>query len=274
MFKRMQTLGWILILALTAPAQAQDALKAAIDAPQRTPEFVARDGYRHPYQTLTFFGIKPDMTVVELSPGAGWYTEILAPYLKDRGQLYAAHFDPDTKSEYFQKTRKAFIDKLKAQPEVYGKVAVTIFDPPKQVNIAPPGSADLVLTFRNVHNWYMRGGGQDKLDAAFKAMYVALKPGGTLGVVDHRLPADRPASAQEDSGYLHEAFVIAAAERAGFKLAATSEINANPKDTADHPNGVWSLLPSLRVDDAQKDKYKAIGESDRMTLKFIKPLTS
>lgn len=270
---KLRHLGGALLatFAFTAPVQAADALKAAVEGKHRTPDFVARDVHRHPYETLKFFDVQPDMAVVELSPGAGWYTEILAPYLRDSGKLYAAHFSPDTTSDYYRKTRAAFMDKLKAAPEIYGKVEVTVFNPPDAVTIAPPGSVDRVLTFRNVHNWFMRGGGDAKLDAAFKGMYTALKPGGVLGIVDHRLPPTQPSAAMEDSGYLHEAFVIAVAERAGFKLVARSEINANPKDTADHPNGVWTLPPSLRTDDASKEKYKVIGESDRMTLKFVKP---
>jgi predicted methyltransferase len=258
--------------ATTATPPRDDvALRAAIAGPQRDPANVARDGARHPYETLRFFGIRPDMTVVEIWPGGGWYTEILAPYLKPQGKLYAAHFDPDTQTPYFRDSRAKFEAKLAAQPEIYGAVEITAFDPPGAVAIAPPDSADLVLTFRNVHNWYMRGGGEVRLNAAFHAMYTALKPGGVLGIVDHRLPSSRPASEQEDSGYMLPDVVITAAERVGFKLVESSEINANPKDTADHPNGVWTLPPTLRIDAAQRERYRDIGESDRMTLKFVKP---
>ena len=258
--------------ATTPPPAAEDtALRAALAGPQRDPAHVVRDDARHPYETLQFFGIRPDLAVVEIWPGGGWYTEILAPYLKARGTLYAAHFNPESGSPYFRDSRAKFEAKLAAQPEVYGSVKLTTFDPPDRIEIAPPNSADLVLTFRNVHNWYMRGGGEARLNAALHAMYAALKPGGVLGIVDHRLPATRPAAEQESSGYLLEEVVITAAQRVGFQLVGKSEINANPKDTADHPNGVWTLPPTLRIDEAQRDRYRAIGESDRMTLKFVKP---
>ena len=246
----------LVLAAAGAQAQAADALKAAVAADHRTVGNVARDVYRHPYETLSFFGIKPTDTVVELSPGGGWYTEILAPYLRDAGQLYAA----DGGSARF----KAKMDSM----GVYAKVRITAFDPGKGLlDIAPPGSADAVLTFRNVHNWMGAGKAQDVFNAAFKA----LKPGGVLGVEEHRLPASRPQQAQAPSGYVQEATVIKFAEAAGFKLAGRSEINANPKDTADHPEGVWTLPPTYALKDKDRAKYQAIGESDRMTLKFVKP---
>jgi len=244
------------LAALGAQAQAADPLKAAVAADHRQVGNVARDVYRHPYETLSFFGIKPTDTVVELAPGGGWYTEILAPYLREGGQLYAA----DGGSARF----KAKMDSM----GVYGKVKITAFDPGKgQLDIAPPGSADAVLTFRNVHNWMGIGKAQDVFNAAFKA----LKPGGVLGVEEHRLPASRPQEAQAPSGYVQEATVIKFAEAAGFKLAGRSEVNANPKDTADHPEGVWTLPPTYALKDKDRAKYQAIGESDRMTLKFVKP---
>ncbi|MCC6296036.1 MAG: SEL1-like repeat protein, partial [Pseudomonadales bacterium] len=205
------------------------ALRAAIDSDQRTPAFAARDRYRHPYETLRFFGIRPDQTVVEIWPGAGWYTEILAPYLRERGKLYAAHFPAAAPLPYYRQLRADFTAKMAADPARYDRVELTEFLPPDHTDIAPPGSADLVLTFRNVHNWTMRGGGEARTLAAFAAFHSALKPGGVLGVVDHRLPADRPLTDQEESGYLREDFVIAVAERAGFVLAARSELNATPR---------------------------------------------
>lgn len=247
-------------------------LSDAIQGEHRNAEQKARDTYRHPLETLSFFEVTPAMTVVEIWPGAGgWYTEILAPYLRDKGKLYAAQFNPDSKVDYFRNALKKFSEKLTAHPEIYDRVAVSTFDPPKLLEIAPAGTVDRVLTFRNVHNWYMQGGGDEKIQAAFSAFYRALKPGGILGIVDHRLPAGRPLSDQEASGYISQAYVIKMAEKAGFKLVATSEINANPKDTANHPKGVWTLPPSLRVGDEDKVKYQAVGESDRMTLKFVKP---
>lgn len=211
------------------------------------------------------------MTVVEIWPGQGWYTEILAPVLRTSGLLYAAHFNADSTSEFFRDSRKQFEQMLAARPELYDKVIVTSFNPPAHSDIAPPGSADMVLTFRNVHNWYMRGGGDERVVQAFAAMYRALKPGGILGVVEHRLPANRPLTDQENSGYMREDYVISMAQAAGFRLLGRSGINANPRDTADHPKGVWTLPPTLRMGDVDRDRYLVIGESDRMTLKFIRP---
>lgn len=228
-----------------------------------------RDQFRHPKETLEFFGIKPGMTVVEIAPGGGWYTEILAPLLGPDGKLYAAHFDPESKVEYFRKSRKGFGEKVEANGEVYQNVEITTFQPPEIFDIAPDGSADAVVTFRNVHNWLRNGRGAT-VDS-FKAMYKALKPGGVLGVVEHRLPKSMKQDTKASSGYMHQDFVISVAQEAGFKLVATSEINANAKDTADHPKGVWTLPPSLRLGDEDKEKYMSIGESDRMTLKFVKP---
>jgi predicted methyltransferase len=251
---------WFIATALTAAlaahAQPADPLKAAVAASNRGAENVARDGFRHPYETLSFFGVKPTDTVVELAPGGGWYTEILAPYLQGQGQLYAvAGASPRFKA------------KLDAMP-VYSKVKVTTFDAAKgQLDIAPAGTADVVLTFRNVHNWMDNGTAQAVFDAAFKA----LKSGGTLGVEEHRLPASRTQDAKASTGYVHEATVIKFAETAGFKLAGRSEVNANAKDNADHPEGVWTLPPTYALKDKDREKYLAIGESDRMTLKFVKP---
>ena len=250
----------------------ESKLEGALAATSRTPEYAARDLYRHPAETLEFFGIRPDMTVVEIWPGAGgWYTEILAPLLRDKGKLYAAQFNEDSSSAFYRESRESFIAKFRAKPDIYDRLTVTAFNPPQYMTIAPANSADLVLTFRNVHNWYMRGGGDDRVIDAFKAMYQALKPGGVLGVVDHRLAAHRSLSEQEASGYMSQDYVIGMATKAGFELVASAEINANPKDSADHPAGVWSLPPSLRMGETARDHYLAIGESDRMTLKFRKP---
>ncbi|WP_312433990.1 methyltransferase [Janthinobacterium sp.] len=260
-------------MALGGSAAAADntgdaALKAAIAGSARTPANVVRDGARHPYETLSFFGIKPTMTVVELSPGAGWYTEILAPYLREQGKLIAAGSDPQG-SEGARRSAARFQQKLDTNPAAFDKVEIGAFSPPSTYRIAPKGTADMVLTFRNIHNWIPVG--EDGLKVLFGQVYDSLKPGGVFGVVEHRLPANKPQDATASSGYLHEAYVIRLAENAGFRLAGKSEINANPKDTADHQGGVWALPPTYANKDVDRAKYEAIGESDRMTLKFVKP---
>jgi len=244
--------------------------KDILQSSSRTPKFVERDVYRHPSETLAFFGLEPTMTVVEIWPGGGWYTEILAPYLQG-GKLYAAHFAKDSNVKYFLNSRRSFEEKVKAYPDVYQAMTMAEFSPKMDKLTVPNGSADMVLTFRNVHNW-LRSINEAE---AFALFYKTLKPGGVLGVVEHRA---KPKTSWEDmkqSGYMTEAYVIALAEKAGFVLDAKSEINANPKDTADHPKGVWTLPPTLRMKDKGRAKYLAIGESDRMTLRFKKPsLTS
>jgi len=249
-----------------AASQTDDAqLRAAIASSHRSSANAARDAFRHPYETLSFFGIKPTMTVVELVPEGGWYTEILAPYLREHGKLIGAGDAFEPKKRYGMMFKK----KLDANPEVYGKVVPGVFEPPSTFNFAPPNSVDMVLTFRNVHNWVELG--DEGVKNTFKAIYTSLKPGGVLGVTDHRLPESMPQDAKATSGYIHESYVIKMAESAGFKLAGKSEINANPKDKADHKNGVWALPPTLANRDEDRAKYQAIGESDRMTLKFVKP---
>ena len=244
-------------------------LDNAIEGKHRASGNQARDSYRHPKETLLFMGLKPNMTVVEVWPGAGWWTEILAPLLKDEGKYYAAWFPTESKGtpDYLKEREKGFDAMLAARPDIYGKVIKTKLLAPDYVDLAPKGSADMVLTFRNVHNWAKQG----NTDAMFKAFYDVLKPGGILGVKDHRAKPGASLEAQVKSGYLTEEYVISAAEKAGFKLVAKSDVNANPKDTADHPEGVWTLPPTLRLKEKDKDKYLAIGESDRMTLKFVKP---
>jgi predicted methyltransferase len=260
----------LLAAACSAPAFADDALKAAISGGQRSADNVKRDAYRHPYETLAFFGIRPDMTVVELAPGGGWYTEILAPYLRERGKLVAAGATPASKTANVAKAGERFQQKLDANAAAFGKVQLGAFEPGNAVfNYGAKGSADMVLTFRNVHNWMEAG--DARLKGVLKSVYDTLKPGGVFGVVEHRLPAGKTQDATASSGYLHEAYVIRMAEAAGFKLAAKSEVNANPKDTADHQGGVWALPPTYANKDGEREKYAAIGESDRMTLKFVKP---
>ncbi len=241
-------------------------LKSVIAGDHRDAKNSVRDKFRHPFETLKFFGLAPDMTVVEIFPGGGWYTEILAPYLKGKGRYYAASWEKGAKREMIRKALKRYHAKLAAQPERYGEVIVTELSRTK-TNIAPPGSADMVLTFRNVHNWMKRG-----YEAViFAAMYRTLKPGGILAVVEHRGNPEVWQDPQALNGYVNEDFAIELAENAGFKLVGKSEINANAKDTKDYPKGVWTLPPSLRLKDKDREKYLAIGESDRMTLKFIKP---
>ena len=256
--------------ATTAQAAAPmpTALADAIASPERTAAFRARDTARHPQETLTFFNVQPHMTVVEIWPGGGWYAEILAPYLKDKGQYIAAGFAITEKSPGYQaKSATSFVEKLRANPARYGNVGLTTMGPPAQWAIAPPGSADRVLTFRNVHNW-MEGGFAPE---AFKALFAALKPGGVLGVVEHRAAPGTPIEKMKTSGYVTEDEVKRLAAEAGFRFESASEVNANPKDTKDYAKGVWTLPPRLAEGDKDREKYLAIGESDRMTLRFVKP---
>lgn len=244
------------------------ALQKAIDGNWRDRVYVQRDVYRHPGQTLAFFGIKPTQTVIEITPGGGWYSEILAPYLRDKGRYVAAVVDPAAVPEgrgrdSAQRGRDELEKKFAAKPEVYGKPSFVSYVP-KTPSFGVDNSADLVLTFRNVHNWRMSG----NAEAMFAGFYKVLKPGGVLGVVEHRAKAD--VAADDKSGYVGQAQLIAMAEAAGFKLAGKSEVNANPRDTKDYAGGVWTLPPSNNHDKADDAKYKAIGESDRMTLKFVK----
>lgn len=228
-----------------------------------------RDAFRHPKETLEFFGLKDDMHVVELWPGAGaWYTEILGPVLAERGELTITNYSAEGPADsYAVKDSKKLTEKLASAPQVFGKVRVKTVALPDSVNLGVDESADLVLTFRNLHNWVEDKSEMKVISAAFKV----LKHGGTFGVVDHRAKPDADPTKAGDTGYLPEAWVIKTVEGAGFKLAAKSEINANPKDTKDHPKGVWNLPPVLTGGDADRAKYEAIGESDRMTLRFIKP---
>jgi predicted methyltransferase len=260
-----------LALALTlnapagaAPAAADPALAAAIAAPQRTPAFVARDGARHPAEELTFFGLAPAMTVVELWPGGGYWTEILAPYLAPKGHYIVALPAPGNAEE--DDTVARWRTRIAPQKDRYGTITQTLLGA-KQFDIAPPGSADLVLTFRNLHNW-MEGG---YAEAALAACYKALKPGGILGIEAHRGRSDRPQDPKAQSGYVREDYAIALAKKAGFELVGSSEINANPKDTKDWPQGVWTLPPTLALKDQDRAKYVAIGEADNFVLKFKKP---
>jgi len=249
------------------PARAQDpgGLAHWLAASHRSARNVARDKFRHPIEVLGFFDLRDTSTVVEILPGSGgYYMEILAPYLKAKGRYIAASRDGAAPPRYLADHQK-LLARLKAEPALYGKVLVTQFNAGRH-EIAPPGSADFVLTFRNLHNWVERG----EIDGALRAFGKALKPGGVLGVVDHRGRAGLAQEAQMKSGYVRQDFAVALIEKAGFRLVGASEVNANPKDTKDHPEGVWTLPPTYRLKDKDREKYQAIGESDRFTLKFVK----
>lgn len=258
-----------LTLSACTSSNITDLLTDARQSTLRSAENQARDEYRHPIETLTFFGLTPNMRVAEIWPGSGWYSELLAPALKADGTYYAAHFPADSDVKYYQHAVNEFNDKL-ASNKAYDNVIVTEFYPGTHHSIAPASSLDMVLTFRNLHNWYIQHD-LEGVNNAFAAFYAALKPGGILGIVDHRLPEDRNEQKAKRSGYVKQSWVISLAQQAGFELVATSEINANPLDTADHEKGVWTLPPRLALAEQDADKYRAIGESDRMTLKFRKP---
>lgn len=260
--------------------KAGTLIKSALKGGHRENGHPARDKYRHPLETLQFFGLEPDMTVIELYPGGGWYTEVLAPTLHKHGKLIVAGFSEDSEVEYYRRSAKAFNKKLESNAAVYGDVEQIVFMPPDQVDLGEPERADMVLTFRNLHNWHEQGA----LGDVFEEAYRVLKPGGVFGVVEHRAAEGKTIEDVnvDEMGYMPEDYVIELAEEKGFRLADTSDVNANPDDTADHPMGVWTLPPTLRyckeMDDGEEktecmEKYKEIGESDRMTLKFVKPAT-
>ena len=269
--KAAALLAAALLSACAATPPAPDPkLDQALAADHRTPAYVERDQYRHPKETLQFFGLEPDQTVVEVWPGRGWYTEILAPYLKESGKYYAAGFAvslvADETPQYMKTINADFAKKAAERPDLYSAVTVSELGKPGRWHACPPGTADLVLTFRNVHNW-VAGDFENEM---FKAFHAALKPGGTLGVVEHRARPGTSLDVMKKSGYVTEAYVVELAEKAGFRLVAKSEVNANPRDTTDYPDGVWTLPPVLRLKEVDREKYLAIGESDRMTLRFVK----
>lgn len=245
--------------AVAAATLKFGSVEAALSGAHRSEENKARDIYRHPRETLTFFNVAAGQQVLELWPGRGWYTEILAPLLHDDGMLAAAA--PDNK--YLSSYREM----LGKRPDIYGNVEVRVLSLPDASSLGPDGSADVVLTFRNVHNW-LSGGFADALQAS---VFKVLRPGGVYGVVEHRGTPGMTAEQIEKTGYVPEEDVIALITKAGFVLEERSEINANPKDTKDHPKGVWTLPPVFALGDEDREKYAAIGESDRMTLRFRKP---
>jgi predicted methyltransferase len=246
------------------------ALDQVLAGAHRSEAARARDVYRHPKETLQFFGVRQDMTVMEIWPGAaGWYTEVLAPLLRDHGRYIAAGWDPKFDNKFVQDGIRSFQAKLDGNPNLYGRVEVAALQFPGALAPVAPNSVDLIVTFRNLHNWLAR---DDAAAAMLKAMYAALKPGGVLGMVDHRADPSAPVDPHAKLGYVNEQYAIEMVKSAGFELVATSEINANPKDTRDYEQGVWTLPPTWRLGDKDRERYAAIGESDRFTLKFRKPL--
>jgi predicted methyltransferase len=281
-------MGWaggvMLVTALAVSAQStaiEPLLDKVLAGDHRSDANRARDKYRHPRETLLFFGLKPDMTVLEIWPGSGWYSEIIAPVLAEKGKFYLAHYAIENPriANWQLQAREKQEETYAKRPALYGKPVFTSLGPPDYLAIAPAESVDMLLTFRNVHNWSLQitsaqNGSAQRTDAlVFKTFFDVLKPGGTLGVVEHRANPGTPLEQMVKTGYMTEAYVIGLAEKAGFKFAGKSEVNANPRDTKDHPNGVWTLPPTSRGR-LDPEKYRAIGESDRMTLKFEKPLAA
>jgi len=248
------------------PADVHPALAAAVTGDPRTAENRARDRYRHPAETLDFFGIRPDMRVVEIWPGRGWYTEILAPLLRAEGKLVCAITDPEADG-YRGELGQHFLSWKAEDPALLGEVETVIFNPPDHASLGEPGTADMVVTFRNTHNWVLDG----QAEPVFGAIFEVLRPGGVLGLVQHRERPGAEPITDERRGYLPEDYVVGLAREAGFVLEERSEVNANPNDTKDYPEQVWSLPPVLREGETNRERYLAIGESDRMTLRFRKP---
>jgi predicted methyltransferase len=259
------------LLAACATYSSRQTTAAALDAilagNQRSEANRERDQYRHPKATLLFFGIRPEMTVLEVWPEPGWYTEILAPLLRDKGKYYAGVIAAQPGNAHITQRLEEFRRKLASRPDLYDRVSVVTF-PLDGSDAVPPGTLDMVLTFRNIHNWMARGAAAQ----AFASMYRALKPGGVLGVTEHRGNPAVPQDRQAKSGYVNEDYAIKLIEAQGFRLVGQSQVNANPKDTKDYEQGVWTLPPTYRLGAKDHDKYAAIGESDRFTLKFVKPL--
>lgn len=254
-------------LAKTRFKNPRAALVAILASEHRKPSDRERDKYRHPLDTLLFFGIKQNMTVVEVGSGGGWYTDILAPFLAPKGKLVAVTYDPEGADDSMRTAYgKRFAMFLARSPELYGKVEAVYVNPPEDIELGAPGSADMALAIREMHGWQRNGA----MDAYLAAVHAVLKNGGTFGVVQHRAPKGSDPEATAEKGYLPQDWLVDKVESAGFKLVKSSEINANPKDTKDYAEGVWTLPPNLRLGETDRDKYMAIGESDRMTLKFVK----
>ncbi|MBL1141181.1 MAG: class I SAM-dependent methyltransferase [Proteobacteria bacterium] len=256
----------LLFINIGTVSAADDFIEKAVAAEHRSAENKARDIYRHPAETLSFFGLQPELKVLEILPGRGWYTEILSTALSEKGQLTVASFGENHPNDYLRGVHNDFIKMLDASPEIYGKIKRVVFEDKGYLKEVADGSQDMVVTFRNTHNWIRYGGIED----AYRSFHRVLKKGGVLGVVQHRANRDDDAKASSQKGYVPESYLIRLAEDMGFELVAKSEVNANPEDTKDHPEGVWTLPPSYRLKDVDKEKYSAIGESDRMTLRFVK----
>ena len=263
MLRWMVAVAWVLC---ASGAHAELNWQAALSGEHRSENNRARDEYRHPQETLTFFGLSSAMTVMEISPGGGWYTEVLAPLVAENGALIAAHSSPNGGS-YARRSLGGFLKKLGENGEVFEAVEVATLQPPAAISPTPAGSVDLVLAFRNVHSWLRA----DQAEMMFATIAESLKPGGILGIVQHRGSAELTLEQMKKTAYVSEEKVIELAELSGLELDARSEINANPKDTKDHPRGVWTLPPTLAAGDEGREGYLSIGESDRMTLRFIKP---
>ena len=263
------TVAAVLAAACASSSSRQstaDALTTILAGDQRTPEERARDVYRHPKETLLFFGIRPELKVLEIWPEPGWYTAVIAPLLREKGKYYAAVIADDPSSKYITRRLEEYQARLAARPDLYDRIAVVTFAA-DGADVVPPGSVDMVLTFRNIHNWMAR----DQAAQAFRSMYRALKPGGVLGVVEHRGNPAVPQDPKAKSGYVNEDYAIKLIEEQGFRLVAKSGVNDNPKDTKDYEQGVWTLPPTYRLGAKDHEKYAAIGESDRFTLRFVKP---
>jgi predicted methyltransferase len=265
-------LAALLLTASCSTTSTRETTAAALDnilaGAQRSAGNTARDPYRHPKETLLFFGIRPEMRVLEIWPEPGWYTEIIAPLVRERGKYYAAVIAADPQSQYVTKRLAEYQQKLASNPQLYGAVSVVTF-PRDGSDVVPPGSLDMVVTFRNIHNWMADG----YAEQAFATAYKALKPGGVLGVVEHRGNGALPQDPKAKSGYVNEDYAMRLIEGQGFRLVGESQVNSNPKDTKDYEQGVWTLPPTYRLGDKDREKYAQIGESDRFTLKFIKPKT-
>ena len=269
MTKRNLSICFILaFFAIGSEFAEAKSLENVIAGEHRSEQNKSRDIYRNPKETLEFFGVQPNMTVVEVWPSGGWYTEILAPYLNEKGQYISASFDFNSDSAFVQRVGKIFLGKLEKRPDLYSNVKHGVLMLPDRVEVADPGTVDMVLTFRNIHNWMARG--QERI--AIEAFYEMLKPGGILGVVEHRGDESVPQDPASKSGYVNQSYMIKISEEAGFILDASSEINANALDSKDHSEGVWTLAPTYRAQsDEQKMALSKVGESDRFTLRFIKP---